>query len=189
MSTKLLSHKIKVATQSLSAGGVIAYPSEAVWGLGCDPFNHDAVSRLLALKQRPVGKGLILVASSIEQFAPYLEGLDTALRARLESSWPGPTTWLVPDNHFAPWWIRGDFTSVALRVSAHPVIGQLCRSFAGPIVSTSANRTGKPPCKWPWQLRRQWGEQLDWIVHGNLGGASKPTEIRDLVSDKVVRRA
>jgi L-threonylcarbamoyladenylate synthase len=182
-------HKYTVAAQSLAAGGVIAYPSEAVWGLGCDPFNRGAVDRLLALKQRPVGKGLILVAASIEQFAPYLEGLDAGLRARLESSWPGPITWLVPDNHYAPWWIRGDFQSVALRVSAHPVIKQLCLAFAGPIVSSSANRAGMPPCKWPWQLRRQWGEQLDWIVHGDLGGAARPSEIRDLVTDNVVRQA
>lgn len=173
----------------MAAGGVIAYPTEAVWGLGCDPHNRQAVSRLLSLKQRKVGKGLILVASSIDQFAPYLEGLNAEQRARLNLPEAAPITWLVPDNHYAPEWVRGDFQSVALRVSAHPVVEQLCNASGGPIVSTSANRSGCPPCKWPWQVQRQWGSQLDWLVHGGLGGASKPSQIRDLLTDKVLRQA
>jgi L-threonylcarbamoyladenylate synthase len=189
MTSEPLPHKIKVAAQLLAAGGVIAYPTEAVWGLGCDPDNRQAVLRLLSLKSRPVDKGLILVASSALQFTPYLQGLGAEQLAIMESSWPGPTTWVVPNNHYAPDWIRGDFQSIALRVSAHPIVIQLCNAFGGPIVSTSANLAGRPPCKWPWQIQRHWGSQLDWIVHGELGGGSRPSEIRDLLTDSVLRRA
>ena len=184
-----LPHKIKVAAQMLAAGGVIAYPTEAVWGLGCDPHNQQAVLRLLSLKSRRVAKGLILVASSSEQFAPYLHGLEAGQLARMASSWPGPTTWVVPDNQYAPEWVRGDFQSIALRVSAHPVVAQLCNAFGGPIVSTSANLAGRPPCKRPWQVQRHLGAKLDWIVHGELGASRSPSEIRDLLTDKVLRPA
>jgi L-threonylcarbamoyladenylate synthase len=184
-----LPHKIKVAAQLLAAGGVIAYPTEAVWGLGCDPHNRQAVLRLLALKRRRVDRGLILVANSVRQFAPYLQGLDAGQLAVMDSSRAGPTTWVVPDNHYAPDWVRGRFQSIALRVSAHPIVVQLCDAFGGPIVSTSANLAGRPPCKWPWQIQRHWGSQLDWIVHGELGGSSSPSEIRDLLTDSVLRQA
>ncbi|MEE8057220.1 MAG: Sua5/YciO/YrdC/YwlC family protein [Pseudomonadales bacterium] len=178
--------KLDVARRRLQAGGVIAYPTEAVWGIGCDPNNGMAVNKLLAIKGRDVSKGLILVAASIDQFADYLEGLERLLRAKLEHSWPGPITWLVPDNGFAPKWIVGSNSCVALRVSAHKPVVDLCRSFGGPIVSTSANHSDRPPLRWPWQLQQRL-LGLDFCLHGSLGVASKPSEIRDLISDKVLR--
>ncbi len=188
MAAALYSHKLQIGASLLRHAGVIAYPTEAVWGLGCDPYNQQAVYSLLSLKRRQVAKGLILVASSMEQFLPYLQGLDSASMDRLDASWPGPTTWLVPDNGTAPWWISGDFETVALRVSAHPVVAGLCRAFAAPMVSTSANRAGLAPMRWSWQINRQWGKQLDGIVHGELGSASRPSMIRDLLSDTIVRQ-
>lgn len=129
---------------ALRSGGVIAYPTEAVWGLGCDPDNDEAVAHLLRLKQRDPAKGLILVAGSIAQFAPWLEGLPLELHAPLAASWPGPNTWLVPDNGRTHALVRGAHDSVALRVSDHPGVIELCEAFGGPIVSTSANRAGEP---------------------------------------------
>ncbi len=184
----MVSLKLDFARRQLVAGGVIAYPTEAVWGLGCDPFNEAAVHKLLMLKRRDIAKGLILVAGSIEQFADYLSGLEPRLLAKLNHSWPGPITWLVPDNGFAPRWVIGDHTSVALRVSAHKPIIDLCHSFGGPIVSSSANISGCPTPKWPWQLQQQLAG-LDFCMNGALGKANKPSEIRDLMSDKVIRGA
>lgn len=175
------------AARLLQRGAVLAYPTEAVWGLGCDPDNAEAVTHLLRMKGRSVEKGLILVAADIAQFAPYLEGLSPALRQRLLQSWPGPFTWLVPDNGRAAPWVRGQHDSVALRVSAHPLVVQLCRAFGGPLVSTSANRSGCAPVKWAWQLRRQFGSMLDGRVAGSLGRATRPSEIRDLRSGQIVR--
>ena len=169
-------------------GRVIAYPTEGVWGIGCDPFNEDAVRQLLRIKGRRPEKGLILVAASIQQFAPLLAGLSPGQLEQLETSWPGPITWIVPDNGRVPVWIRGQHSAVALRVSAHPLVAELCKRFGGPIVSTSANRAGRPVARYPWQIRRQL-PMLDYVLHGPLGGTGKPSEIRDLQSGKILRGA
>lgn len=180
--------KLDRARRLLQAGKVVAYPTESVWGLGCDPHNGLAVEKLLSLKRRDVSKGLILVAASMEQLAVYLQGLDEQQRATLAASWPGPVTWLVPDNGHAPQWITGGQPSVALRVSAHKPVVDLCLAFGGPIVSTSANLTGHAPPRWPWLLHQQL-PKLDYCLHGALGDRNKPTEIRDLLSAKVLRPA
>lgn len=172
----------------LLSGGVIAYPTEAVWGLGCNPWDAVAVERLLALKQRPVDKGLILVAASIEQFDYLLAGLPDSQLAKLKLSWPGPNTWLVPHQGRLPRWITGQHPSVALRVSAHPVIRQLCSRF-GPLVSTSANLAGRPAARSRLRVAQYFGDQLDAIVPGALGSQTNPSIIRDLKTDTVIRPA
>jgi L-threonylcarbamoyladenylate synthase len=179
---------VKKAAQIMSGGGVIAYPTEAIWGLGCDPNNKKATERLIALKGRSPDKGLILIAASTQQLAPYLDGLEPKLRAKLDANRPAPTTWLVPDNGVAPSWIKGQFPTVAVRVSTHPIVVQLCLEFGGPIVSTSANYSGEQPPRWPWQVRKQLGHGLNFILHGQLGGANRPSEIMDLITDKVLRQ-
>ena len=172
----------------LRAGGIIAYPTEAVFGLGCDPWNEMAVRRLLALKRRSMNKGLILIAASLEQLAPLIEPLDSASRARLEAGWPGPLTWLLPAR-WAPVWLRGRHDTLAVRVTAQPLAAELCRAWGGPLVSTSANVGGRPPARTTLALRRRLGGRIDYIVPGRVGGAARPTEIRDLASGRIVRRA
>lgn len=179
--------RLQQAVRVIANGGVLAYPTEAVWGLGCDPWNEEAVDRLLRLKARPWQKGLILVAAAIEQFAWLLEGLSAAQRSRLELSWPGPTTWLVPHGGQVPRWISGEHDTVALRVSAHPVVASLCRGFAAPVVSTSANIAGTRPALTQFQVRRYFGEGVDCLLPGALGGEQRPSTIRDLLSDKIIR--
>jgi L-threonylcarbamoyladenylate synthase len=179
--------RIHLAIRELRAGGVIAYPTEGVWGLGCDPNDAAAVLQLLMLKQRDMAKGLLLVAADIEQLAPYLNGLDAIQQQRLRDGWPGPLTWLVPNNGAAPDWICGDHTGVALRVSAHPLVAELCRAFGGPLVSTSANPSGRPAALSALRVRRYFGDDLDFILNGELGGQRGPTPIRDLITDKLVR--
>ena len=182
------SNQLHRASTVIQTGGVIAYPTETVWGFGCDPDNQQAVEQLLTLKQRPVEKGLILVAASADQFAPYLDGLEEALVAKFNQSTSKPTTWLVPHNGRAKDWIRGQFQSVALRVSSRPEVVELCQLVGGPIVSTSANVTGEPTCESEQQLQRFLnGAGLDFIVPGELKANANPSEIRDLISDKVLR--
>ncbi len=181
------SFNTRLAASILHDGGVVAYPTEAVWGLGCDPDNAEAVAQILRMKERDPNKGLILVAASIEQFDDYLQGLPAQYMARLVDSWPGPVTWLVPDNGTAPDWIKGRFPSVALRVSAHTLVQDLCNAVGGPIVSTSANRSGRPALTRHWQVRRAFADAVDYCLHGPLGGADKPSEIRDLVTGQIVR--
>lgn len=179
--------RLRLAARALRAGGVIAYPTEGVWGLGCDPENPAAVLRLLELKQRDIAKGLVLVAADIEQFARHLAGLDSEQRQRLQSSWPAALTWLVPHNGAAADWIRGASDRVALRVSAHPIVAGLSRAFGGPLVSTSANPSGRPAAMTALGVRRYFGDRLDYILTGELGGRGAPTPIRDLESGEFLR--
>lgn len=178
---------LRLAARLLQAGGVIAYPTEGVWGLGCDPLNEAAVRRLLDLKQRPEAKGLIIIAASLPQVERWLGGLDAAQRAACAATWPGPFTWVVPAAH-APEWLRGKHDSVAVRVSAHPGVQALCNAFGGALVSTSANVSGKPPARDPLVLRQQFGRGLDYILPGRLGGDGKPSEIRDARTGIVLRK-
>lgn len=179
--------QIAAAVATLHRGGLIAYPTEAVWGLGCDPTNEAAVRRLLELKLRDVGKGLILIASDVSQLDWLLFDLDEASRARLDQSWPGANTWLVPHKNRVPSWIHGDHDTVAVRVSDHCVVRDLCDCWGGALVSTSANRSGDVPATQRFQVLRYFGDQLDYVVPGSVGRAKKPSLIRDLVSDQIIR--
>lgn len=178
---------IEHAAQRLQAGGIIAYPTEAVYGLGCDPLNEAAVTRLLALKQRPSAKGMILIAAEEAQLAPFMATLPATMLQRLRQSWPGPVTWIVPATPTTPSWLTGDHDTIAVRVTAHPVAAALCRAFGGALVSTSANRSGEPPARAADVVQQQFGEQLDYILAGPLGGLSRPTRICDARTGAIIR--
>lgn len=174
------------AAAVIRAGGVIGYPTEAVFGLGCDPLNAQAVRRLLAIKQRPVSKGLILLAAELAQLEPYIV-LSTTQRHSLQQHWPLATTYLVEASSHTPAWIRGDHSKVAIRVTQHPVARALARQLHGPLVSTSANRAGEAACRNQFQLQRQLGAELDFIVSGQCDLAARPSTIIDLDSGAVLR--
>ena len=179
---------IKLAVETLEEGGVIAYPSEGVWGLGCDPFNQSAVMKILELKSRSVDKGLILVASSLEQLTPLLSDLPPEYQKLLVKACPGPDTWLIPDpSQFIPPWIKGQFATVAVRISEHPLIKAMCDKFSGAVVSTSANPAGLLPAKTQAEVQHYFPSELDYILSGELGSANGPSVIRDLLSDKIFR--
>ena len=179
--------QLRAACHSLSAGGVIAYPTEAVWGFGCEPQNRHACIKLLHMKERDWRKGMILIAADFEQRKPYVEILSAKEMAPAMATWPGPATWLLPASDLTPEWVRGEHDSIAVRVTAHPVASALCRAYGGPIVSTSANRAGVPPALNGTHVRLRFGVQGDAIVCGALGGLDKPTQIRDLRTGKVLR--
>jgi len=179
---------IAATIAALRAGGVVAYPTEAVWGLGCDPFNEAAVLRLLGIKHRPVDKGLILVAATpmqLERLADW-DALPPGRRDAVLATWPGPNTWIVPATARVPHWITGGHEGVAVRVSAHPVVVALCSAF-GPITSTSANLAGEPPARSRDALDPRLSGMLDAICDGETGGLASPTQIRDARDGKTVR--
>ncbi len=175
------------AAAVLRQGGVVAYPTEAVWGLGCDPFNSRAVQRLLLLKQRDPGKGVILIAASMDQLKPWLTDLNEQQAAQLEASWPGPYTWLVRDNGYTPELIKGRHEKVALRVTDHPWVVALCEAFGGPLVSTSANIAGEPTLESYEAVVEAFGEEVDAVLNGPLGGLKLPSRIADLETGEVLR--
>lgn len=179
--------QLQLAVNKLIDGEVIAYPTEAVWGLGCDPWKYDAVAEILRLKRREESKGLILIAANIAQMQPFLTRLSDAEMEQLEQGWPGPRTFLVPHNGLAPEWIRGRFDSVALRVTDHPLVCRLCEAFGGPIVSTSANPAGLREAKSLLDIRRYFGGESIHVLPGKLGGRNRPSEIRDLRHNRLIR--
>ena len=177
------------AIATVRNGGVIAYPTEGVWGLGCDPRNESAVMRLLALKQREVEKGLILIAADESQLAPFIDmaALDTTQRAAVRASWPGPHTWIVPASPAAPRWVTGAHAGIAVRVSAHPAVVALCDAYGGALVSTSANRAGEPAAQAIAQLDPRIVEGVDAVLEGETGGLARPTDIRDARTGAALR--
>ena len=178
---------ISQAAQCLRDGGIIAYPTEAVYGLGCDPGNETAVRRLLALKDRPIEAGLILIADTFEHIQPFIQTVSNEQKERAMAAWPGPVTWLFPRSDGVPDWLAGEHETIALRISAHPVCRDLCAAFDGAIVSTSANPGRAEPARSVAQLERYFGSALDGVVEGQLGGGIRPSEIRDLASGQVLR--
>ena len=169
------------AIAALRKGGVIAYPTEGVWGLGCDPRDEAATLRLLALKQREVGKGLILIAADEAQLAPFvaMDALASDQRDAVRASWPGPNTWIVPASIDAPAWITGDHDGIAVRVSAHPVVIALCDAFGGALVSTSANIATLPSPRTRTELDPRVAAGVDAVAPGETGGLLQATPIRD----------
>ncbi|GKT11464.1 MAG: L-threonylcarbamoyladenylate synthase [Thiomicrorhabdus sp.] len=178
--------QLSQAVKALQAGEVIAYPTEAVYGLGCDPFDFKAVEKLFHVKQRPVEKGLILVAASIEQILPYVELENMAWEQRVRETWPGPVTWVLPVKNSVPDWITGGRETVAIRVSDHPVVNALCTAFGQPIVSTSANLSSQAPATSCEEVFNSFKDQVLCVV-GDLGALDKPTQIREATTGKVLR--
>lgn len=174
---------------ALHRGGVIAYPTEGVWGLGCDPHDEAAVMRLLALKQRDVAKGLILIASSEAQLAPFIDtaSLGGSQLAEVRASWPGPNTWIMPASKGAPSWITGAHDGIAVRVTAHPLVRALCDGFGGALVSTSANIASEPSPRTRAELDPRIVAGVDAVTDGETLGRAQPSTIRDARSGAVLR--
>lgn len=178
---------LRRAAQILRAGGVIAYPTEAVFGLGCDPYNLDAVARVLDIKQRDWRKGLILVAADFAQVEPFVQPLSQEIEQRIFPTWPGAMTWLLPVRPTVSPLLRGTHNSLAVRVSSHPVVADLCRLWGAPLVSTSANLSQQKPAVTRLQVQQRLGGWVDDIVPGYVGQHRKPSEIRDALSNRVLR--
>lgn len=181
------SFKIRQAVQKINAGEVIAYPTEAVYGLGCNPLNQNAVLELLALKNRSVDKGLILIASSLTQLEPYLQ-LNKQILSRISTSWPGPVTWIIPAQDWVPNWLTGSHSTLAVRVTAHPIARLLCEKSGQPLVSTSANTQGKPPAITSWNVSKSLNHPNEiFIVSGKVGQLKQATPIFNAVNDQQLR--
>lgn len=174
---------------ALKNNQVIAYPTEAVFGLGCDPDSEQAVMALLALKQRPIEKGLILIADSYEQLKPYIDDsvLTQTQRERMFESWPGPVTWVIPARASTPKWLTGQFSSLAVRVTDHKLVKALCLAYGKPLVSTSANLSGFPPCRTVEEVDSQFQNSIP-VLNGAVGGRQNPSEIRDALTGELYRQ-
>lgn len=180
----------ELALQALREDAVIAYPTEGVFGVGCNPDSPDTIEQLLKVKQRSKDKGLILIAANFEQLKPYIamEQLNQEQLNRVNETWPGPVTWVMPASEQTTSWLTGQFSSIAVRVTDHPLVQQLCLAYGKPITSTSANLSGQPACMTTEEVRQQLGELGITILEGATGGRNKPSEIRDVHTLKVLRQ-
>lgn len=178
---------ISDAVTALRAGGVIAYPTEYCFGLGCDPRNEAAVSRLLKIKNRQREQGVILIASNLTQVREWVDLSASPMQAEIEASWPGPNTWLLPALATVSPWVRGHHSTVAMRVPAHDLCQSLCEHFCAAIVSTSANRHGQAALLTAAEVDTEMGVELDYIVDAPVGGAHTASIIRDGLTGKRIR--
>lgn len=182
---------LEQAITCLKQGDVIAYPTEAVWGLGCDPFQQQAFEKILQLKQRPIEKGVILLSESIARIEPLLASLDPPIRQQVIASWQHQnrhsraTTWLLPVTNDIPIWIYGDHDRVAIRVTQHSICQQLCIGFDNLIVSTSANPAGLEAAKTAVNVANYFSGIA--ILSGEIGQSPEPSRILDAVTGKVIR--
>ena len=181
---------IKQAADVVQAGGIIAYPTESVFGLGCNPDNQQAVKKLLKLKQRDASKGLILIASHVQQILPLIQPIDAFDLARALKTWPGRYTWVFPKTKLVPALISGKFDTVAVRVSNHPIVKALCDKLNKPIVSTSANRSNHAVFNSIKQIKAYFNDKIDFYLDaelGKLGKNAKPSTIVDAHTQEIFR--
>jgi L-threonylcarbamoyladenylate synthase len=179
--------RLACAARVVRGGGVVAYPTEAVFGLGCLPRDAHAVGRILAIKRRSSGKGLILIGADFAQLERYAVLPPEPRRSEVLASWPGPNTWVLDARADTPRWITGAHASVAVRVTAHPLAAALCRAVGDALVSTSANLSRRQPHRSLLKLRRDLGRRVDYVLAGPLGGLAQPTVIRDARSGRTLR--
>lgn len=186
MASYLTAALIRKIRAHVKRGGVIAYPTESCYGLGCDPRNARAVKKLLKIKGRPHSKGLILIGSDFSQLRRFAAPLNEAQWRKIAPTWPGPVTWVFPAHRFTPPWLRGRHTGIALRVTAHPTAARLCKVLDMALVSTSANRSSRVPAKSHPDCRNTFGDKV-LVVPGMVGHEKSPSSIRDLASGRTLR--
>ena len=179
----------QAAREAFRQGQLLAYPTEAVFGLGCDPRNLEALQKLLALKHRPQDKGLILLAADYSQLLPFVDdrAIPPSLRFAIFSQWPGFVTQLLPAAEHVPAALRGAHDQIAVRITAFEPARQLCKALNSAIVSTSANRSGEPALRDADAVAEQFAAELGWIMHVKTGGAERPSRIIDPISQRIIR--
>jgi len=173
----------------ISKGSVIAYPTEAVYGLGCDPHCEQAVRHILKLKDRPLKKGLILIASEIRHFYPWIDAETFNAFPHIKTSWQQNNqaiTWILPCRPETPIWLTGEFNTLAVRISHNSSVQALCEVLDSAIVSTSANPTGSQESRTAQQVSHYFPKTP--ILEGELSGFSMPSTIKDAVSGATLRK-
>jgi len=178
---------LEKAVNALKKGGVIAYPTEGVYGLGCDPNDEKAVRKILQIKQRPASKGLILLASDWSQLQTWLRPIPKANLEKMLATWPGPVTWVCPAKEDVPICLKGDHDSLAVRVTDHVLARTLCQMFAKPLVSTSANLSGQAPPQAMADFDEKVAQQIDYLVPGSVGDLKGSTPICDVLTGQCLR--
>ncbi|MXP51251.1 Sua5/YciO/YrdC/YwlC family protein [Pantoea sp. SoEX] len=189
MYTKIFFSSVRKCVKELKKGGIIIYPTESVFGFGCDPDNQTAVINLIIIKKRSIKKGFILVAENYNRIKSYIADneISSIQRDYMFSCWPGPVTFIVPTSPKTPSWLTGQFNSLAVRITDHPSVKKLCKHFGKPIISTSANISNQNPCRTFNDIKKQFGQTFP-ILFGKTYGRERPSEIRNIITGDLIRQ-
>ena len=178
--------EVKDVICHLKSGEVIGYPTEAVYGIGCDPWNQSSVEKIAKIKGRKKRQTFLMVASSIDQLTDLID--ISRLSSQVKSSWPGHTTWLIKAKENVPYWLQDEQTNkVGVRISNHPLVRELCSEYGKPIISTSANISGKEEIKNQQEFIRTFSSDINYLVDGDLGDYDKASMIIDMETNKKIR--
>ncbi|WMY97405.1 MAG: Sua5/YciO/YrdC/YwlC family protein [Arsenophonus sp.] len=185
----MISEKLEKIILTLKRGGIISYPTESVFALGCDPDNIQTLYKLLLLKNRSWKKGFILIGGHYKQFNKYIDKkkINKNKKKILLSQYTHPITWVVPAKKNISKLLIGKFNSLAIRMINFNLIKKLCLLYGKPLISTSANINGLSPCKTKEDVKKQFNNQVH-ILNGSIIGNKKPSEIRDLLTGKIYRK-
>ncbi len=178
---------LSTLVDALNTGHVIAYPTEAVYGVGCDPHNAQSIETIYALKKRPANKGFILISHHWDIIAPWISPLSPFRMEDILNTWPGPITWILPASPLLPPHLKNKNNTIAVRITAHPFSKTLCEAFNKPLVSTSANLAGHSPCYTPQCIQTTFSKDIAFIVDAPLGTLRCPTEIREGSTGNILR--
>ena len=180
--------RIKASVDCLLSGGIIAIPTDTVYGLGADPFNPDAVQKLYTIKGRPEGKPIPLVLGSVEDVNKVAQNLQGFFFHLTERFWPGGLTIIVESKNLLPQ-LTADGNTVGLRIPNQPLLLQILQKFGGPIAITSANLSGEPAATSPQEFSDELSAKIDYIVDDGQTPGPIPSTVYDIsVSPPQIRR-
>ena len=177
-------HDLEAAVHCLEAGGVVAVPTDTLYGLAADAFNTEAIEKVFAIKERPEGMALPVLLSGVGQLASVTSCVPDAVATLAEAYWPGPLTLILERSDALPPRLTAAGTTVAVRVPAHPVPRELARLLGRPITGTSANISGAPDPRTLDELREQLGGRVDCLIEAGPSPAGTASTILDLSGDE-----
>ena len=182
---KQLQHAVAI----LAGGGVVAYPTDTVYGLGADALNEEAVNRIYRIKQRPFDQPLPLLISDISEMTDLVDGISEAGNALAHHFFPGGLTLVFRKSSSVPAWVSVGGDTVALRIPNHPITLALIRGLGKPLIGTSANLSGSPSSTSAEEVREQLGDSIDFIIDGGICPGGIDSTIVDVTgeSPEIVR--
>jgi L-threonylcarbamoyladenylate synthase len=171
------------ASEIIKNGGNAIYPTEGIYGIGCDPFNKSSVENIFDIKGRDLTKNFIILASNIKYLKRIIDNNLFKNKALIDGSF---TTWVVPTNKDCPLWLSAN-KSIAIRITNHPVVDELCENIGGPVISTSANCSNQKYTDNITAIENIFDGKIDCIVKGQLGNEKKSSMIKDILTNKILR--
>ena len=177
---------INQAANIIKNGGLIAYPTETVYGLGADPYNAEAIQKIFTAKGRAEDKGIILLIRGVDDLSTLVHTVSPTAQILIEVFWPGPLTLVFRANRDLSPALLGGRDTIALRHSSSSVASRLLFVLGGPLTSTSANRSAEPPARSACEVENALGDHLDLILDGGPSDTTLPSTLVDVSSDRAI---